>query len=42
MSSSVSKQTDYLLSGEDPGSKADKAKELSVEIIDEERFQKMM
>ncbi len=41
-SGSVSKKTDYVLAGEDPGSKLDKAKKLGVEIIDEQRFMKMI
>jgi DNA ligase (NAD+) len=41
-SSSVSKNTDYLVMGENPGSKAEKAKELGVEIINEEEFKKML
>jgi DNA ligase (NAD+) len=41
-SSSVSKNTDYLVIGENPGSKAEKAKELGVKIIDEEEFKKML
>ena len=39
---SVSKKTDYVLSGAEPGSKFDKAKELGVKIIDEAEFRKMM
>jgi DNA ligase (NAD+) len=39
---SVSKKTDYVLAGTDPGSKFDKAKELGVKIIDEAEFRKMM
>ena len=39
--SSVSGNTDYLVQGKDPGSKLDKAKEESVEIIDEEQFKKI-
>ncbi len=41
VSSSVSKKTDYVLAGEEPGSKFEKAKELNVEIIDEKRFLSM-
>jgi DNA ligase (NAD+) len=37
-SSSVSKKTDYVLVGSDPGSKLAKAKELGVTIIDEAAF----
>jgi DNA ligase (NAD+) len=36
--SAVSKNLDYLLVGENPGSKFDKAKELGVLIIDEAEF----
>ena len=39
---SVSKKTDYLLAGAEPGSKFDKAKELGVPIIDEAAFRKMV
>ncbi|MBU0458686.1 NAD-dependent DNA ligase LigA, partial [Patescibacteria group bacterium] len=42
VSSSVSKKTSYVLAGEDPGSKYDKAKELDVEIVDEEKFNNML
>jgi DNA ligase (NAD+) len=39
---SVSKKTDYVLAGAEPGSKFDKAKELGVRIIDEAQFKKML
>jgi len=39
---SVSKKTDYVLAGVEPGSKFDKAKELGVRIIDEPEFRKML
>lgn len=42
VSGSVSKKTDFVLVGEDPGSKYDKAKELKIRILTEEEFQKML
>jgi DNA ligase (NAD+) len=42
VTSSVSKKTDYLLAGGDPGSKLDKARELGVRIIDDAEFRKML
>ncbi|HLC76078.1 MAG TPA: NAD-dependent DNA ligase LigA [Candidatus Peribacterales bacterium] len=42
VSSSVSKKTDYLLMGEDPGGKAEEAILLGVKIIDEENFKIML
>ena len=41
ISSSVSQQTDYIVAGENPGSKYDKAKELGVKIIDEKKLLQM-
>ena len=38
VSSSVSKKTDYLIYGEDPGSKYEKAKELGVELMPESKM----
>jgi DNA ligase (NAD+) len=42
VSGSVSKKTDYVLAGSEPGSKFDKAKELGVRVIDELEFRKML
>ena len=42
VSSSVSKKTDYVLAGTEPGSKFDKAKQLGVRIIDEAEFRKLL
>jgi DNA ligase (NAD+) len=39
---SVSKKTDYVLAGRDPGSKLDKAKELGISIIDESALRAML
>lgn len=38
VSSSVSKKTDYVVVGDNPGSKYDKAKELGIRILDKEEF----
>ena len=42
VSGSVSKKTDYVIVGEEPGSKADKAKELGVTMLNEKEFLKMI
>ncbi|AYF54249.1 NAD-dependent DNA ligase LigA [Clostridium botulinum C] len=42
VASSVSKKTDYVIVGKDPGSKYKKAVELNVKIIDEEKFKNMI
>jgi DNA ligase (NAD+) len=42
VSSSISAKTSYLLCGEDPGSKFDKAKELSISILGEQDFKKLI
>ena len=41
-SSSVNKNTDWLVAGENPGSKYDKAKKLGIEIIGEEAFSRLI
>lgn len=42
VSSSVSKKTDYVLAGENAGSKLDKANALSVKVISEEEFENLI
>lgn len=42
VSSSVSKDTDYVVAGADPGSKFDKAQKLGVRILDEQEFLEMI
>jgi len=42
VNSSVSKKTDYVIAGEEAGSKLDKAQSLGVEVVDAEAFKKML
>jgi DNA ligase (NAD+) len=42
VSSSVSKKTDYVVVGDSPGSKVDKAEKLGVKMIDESELQKLL
>src|SRR6201988_957528 len=42
VNSSVSKKTDYVVAGEEAGSKLDKAESLGVTVIDEEAFKDML
>jgi DNA ligase (NAD+) len=40
--SSISKKIDYVVLGDEPGSKFDKAKSLGLKIIEEEEFKKII
>ena len=42
VNSSVSKKTDYVIAGEDAGSKLDKANELGVTVVGEDEFKKLI
>jgi DNA ligase (NAD+) len=42
ISKSVSKKTDYLVLGKEPGSKYEEAKKLGIKIIEESKFLKMI
>jgi DNA ligase (NAD+) len=42
VTTSVSKKTDFVVAGAEPGSKLDKAGQLGVPVIDEAEFKKML
>jgi len=42
VSASVSKKTDYVVAGSDPGSKLDKARELKITVIDEDQLKQLV
>ena len=42
VSSSVSGKTDYVLAGENPGSKLEKARKLEIKILNEDDLKKLI
>jgi len=42
VSGSVSKKTDYVVAGDDPGSKLDKARELGVKVVGEKEMEELL
>ncbi len=42
VSTSVSRKTDFVVAGKDPGSKLDKARELGIEVLSEEAFKTLV
>ena len=40
--SNVTKKTNYVVAGADPGSKLTRAQEMAIEVLDEEGFKKLL